>query len=117
MMVKEETSKEQHHTGGKNSVKSTSAQERTPTMTAPSTGTHSIPILASLYGSCRFAKSVNPSKRTKEATLVPAAAGFVTQGSKVRDHVLLSVTTMNKGTLLRTLVDSRATRSFIDMKM
>ena len=117
MMVKEETSKEQHQTGGKNSVKSTSAQERIPTMTAPSTGTHSIPILASLYGSCRFAKSVNPSERTKEATLVPAAAGSVTQGSKERDHVLLSVTAMIKGTPLRTLVDSGATRSFIDEKL
>ena len=116
-MVQEEASKERHHTGGKNAVKSTSAQERMPTMTAPSTGTHSIPILASLYGSCRFAKSVNPSERTKEATLVPTATGSVTQGSKVRDHVLLSVTAMIKGTPLRTLVDSRATRPFIDEKL
>ena len=118
MMVQEETSKEQHQTGGKNSVKSTSAQERTPTMTAPATGTHNIPFLASLYESCRFSKSVNPSKRTKEATLVRNfGAGSITQGSKVHDHVLLSVTAMIKATPLCTLVDSGATRSFIDEKL
>ena len=117
MMVQEEACKEQHQTGGKNSVKSTLVQERMPTMTTPSTGTHSIPILASLYGSYRFAKSVNPSERTKEATLVPTAVGSVTQGSKERDHVLLSVTAMIKGTPLHTLVDSGATWSFIDEKL
>ena len=117
MMVQEEASKEQHQTSGKNSLKSTSTQERTPTMTASSIGTHSIPILASLYGSCRFAKFVNPFERTKEATLVPTVARSVTQGSKVRDHVLLSVIAMIKGTPLRTLVDSKATRSFIDEKL
>ena len=117
MMVQEEASKERHQTGGKNAVKSTSAQERTPTMIAPPTGTHSIPILASLYESCSVSKSVNPSERIKEATLVPTAAGSVTQGSKVHDHVLLSVTAMIKGTPLCTLVDSGATRSFIDEKL
>ena len=117
MMVQEEASKEQHHIGGKIIVKPIPAQERTPTVTAPPTGTHSIPFLASLYKSYRFSKSVNPSERTQEATLVPTATGYVTQGSKAHDHVLLSVTAMIKGAPLRTLVDSGATRSFIDEKL
>ena len=64
MMVQEEASEEHHQTGGKDSIKSTSAPERTPTMTALPTSTHIIPLLASLYESYRFAKSVDPSKRT-----------------------------------------------------
>ena len=78
MIVQEEALKERHQTGGKNSVKSTSIQERTPTMTAPPTGTHNIPLLASLYESCRSIRKVNLSRRTKEATLIPTVAGSVT---------------------------------------
>ena len=50
------------------------------------------------------------SERTQEAALVPTAAGSVTQGTRDRDHVLLSVTAVIKGTPVRTLVDSGATR-------
>ena len=117
MMVKEEASKEQHQTGGKSAVKFTPAQERTPTMRAPTTGIHSVPIFGSLHESCRFAVKSDMSERTQEAALVPTAAGSVTQGTKDRDHVLLSVTAMIKGTLVRALVDSGATRSFIDEKL
>ena len=52
-----------------------------------------------------------------EAALVPAATGSVTQGSRGRDHVLLSVIAMINNTPLCTLVDSGATRSFIDEKL
>ena len=57
------------------------------------------------------------SERTQEAALIPAAAGSVTQGTKDRDHVLLTVTAVIKGTPVRALVDSGATRSFIDEKL
>ena len=117
MMVQEDASKEQHQTGGKSSVKFTPAQERTPTMLAPTTGIHSIPIFGSLYESCRFAVNTVRSERTQEAALIPAAVGSVTQGTRDRDHVLLSVTAVIKGTPVRTLVDSGATRSFIDEKL
>ena len=49
--------------------------------------------------------------------MVPATAGSVTQGHKGRDHMLISVTTMIKGTPMRTPVNSRATCSFIDEKL
>ena len=117
MMDQEEASKELHQTGGKDSVKSTPMQERTPTVTTLPTGIHSVPLFASLHETCRFATTVNQSERTLEATLVPVAAGSVTQGSRGRDHVLLSVTTMINSTPLRTLVDSGATHSFIDEKL
>ena len=64
MMDQEEASKEQHQTGGKSAVKFTPAQERTPTMRAPTTGIHSIPMIGSLYESCRFAVKQDLSKRT-----------------------------------------------------
>ena len=57
------------------------------------------------------------SERTQEAALVPAAVGSVTQGTRDRDYVVLSVTTVIKGTPVRALVDSGATRSFIDEKL
>ena len=86
-------------------------------MRAPTTGIHSVPILGSLYESCRFAMKSDLSERTQEAALVPAVVGSVTQGTRDRDHVLLSVTAVIKGTLVRALVDSGATRSFIDEKL
>ena len=70
-----------------------------------------------MYESCKLAKFCNSSERTTEATRVSTAAGSQTQGSRVVDHVLLSVTAMIAGTPLRTLVDSGATRSFIDEKL
>ena len=117
MMVQEEASKEQHQTGGKTAVKFTPAQERTPTMQAPTTGIHSVPIFGSLHESCRCVVHTDLSESTQEAALVPAAVGSVTQGTRDRDHVLLSVTAMIKGTPVRALVDSGATRSFIDEKL
>ena len=78
VMDQEEASEELHQTGGKDSVKSTPVQERTPTVTAPPTGIHSVPLIASLHESCRFANTVNQSERTLEAALVPTVAGSVT---------------------------------------
>ena len=92
MMVQAEASKEQHQIGGKSAVKFTPAQERTPTMRAPTTSIHSIPIFGSLYEACRFAVKNDMSERTQEAALVPAAVGSVTQGTRDRDHVLFSLT-------------------------
>ena len=86
-------------------------------MRAPTTGIHSVPIVGSLYDSYRFAVKSDLSERTQEAALVPATARSVTQGTKDRDHVLLNVTAMIKGTPVRALVDSGATRSFIDEKL
>ena len=117
MMVQEEASKERHPFGGKTFVKSTSAQERTPTIIAPPTGTYNVPTLESSYESCRFARFANSSERTEEATFVPIATGSATQGFKVRDHVLLKAIAVIKGTPLHTLADSGATHSFIDEKL
>ena len=86
-------------------------------MLAPTTGIHSVPIFGSLHESCRFAVKHDLSERTQEAALVPAAVGSVTQGTRDRDHVLLSVTAVIKGTPVRALVDIGATRSFIDEKL
>ena len=111
-----EASQEMDQTGGQEALKSTPGQERTPTITSPSAGNHSVPIIASLYDYCRFENQKNLSSRT-EATPGPTAAGSQTQGTGVittRDHVLLKVTAMIKGTPLCALVDSGATRSFID---
>ena len=117
MVDQEEASKGQHQTGGKATVRFTPAQERTPMMLALTTGIHSVPIFGSLYESCRFVVNNDLSERTQEAALVPAAAGSATQGTRDKDHVLLSVTTVIKGMLVRTLVDSGAIRSFIDEKL
>ena len=117
MMVQEEASKEQHQTGGKSAVKFTPAQERTTTMRAPTTGIHSVPIFGSLHETCRFVVNIDLSERTQEAALVPTAVGSVTQGTRDRDYVLLSVTAVIKGTPVGALVDIGATRSFIDEKL
>ena len=117
MMDQEEASEELHQTGGKDSVKPTPMPETTPTVTTLPAGIHSLPLFASLHETCRFANAVNQSETTLEAALVPATAGSVTQGSRDRDHVLLSVTAMINSTPLRTLVDSGATRSFIEEKL
>ena len=86
-------------------------------MTALPTGTHRIPLLASLCESYRSVNIINPSEKTQKATLVPTATGSATQGSKVRDHVLFSVIIVIKDTPLCTLVDNRATHSFVDEKL
>ena len=82
-------------------------------MRAPTTGIHSVPIFGSLYESCRFAVKNDLYERIQEAALVPAVVGSVTQGTRDRDHVLLSVTAVIKGTPVRALVDSGATRSLM----
>ena len=86
-------------------------------MTALPTGTHSIPLLASLYESYRSVNTMNPSEKIQEATFVPTVAGSATQGSKVRDHVPFGVIIVIKVMPLRTLVDNRATHSFVDEKL
>ena len=86
-------------------------------MLAPTTGIHSVPISGSLYEFCRFVAKNDLYERTQEAALVSAAVGFVTQGTRDRDHVLFSVTAVIKSTPVRALVDSGATRSFIDEKL
>ena len=86
-------------------------------MLAPTTGIHSVPIFGSLHESYRFVVNYDSFERTQEAALVPATAGSVTQGTRDRDHVLLSVIAVIKGTPVRALVDSEATQSFIDEKL
>ena len=115
-LEQEEASEELGQTGGQTSVNSTSAQERRPTSTAPPTGSHSVSAWRSLYDTCRFAVNCNLSERIQEAPRNSAAAGPQAQGIRVVDHVLLSVTAVIQGTPVHTLVDSGATRSFIDEK-
>ena len=52
-----------------------------------------------------------------EAPRNSTVVGPQAQGIRVIDHVLLSVTAVIQGTPVRTLVDSGATRSFIDEKL
>ena len=59
----------------------------------------------------------NRSERIMEAPRNSTAAGPQAQGIRVVDDVLLSVTAVIQGTSVRTLVDSGATRSFIDEKL
>ena len=86
-------------------------------MLAPTTGIHSVPFFGSLYEFCRFVANNDLSERTQEAVLVPTATGFVTQGTRDRDHVLLNLIAVIKGTPVHALVDSGATRFFIDEKL
>ena len=57
------------------------------------------------------------SERIMEAPRNSTTIGSQAQGIRVVDHVLLSVTTVIQGTPVRTLVDSGATRLFIDEKL
>ena len=86
-------------------------------MLAPTTGICSVPIFRSLYESCRFVAKNDLSEGTQEAALVLAAVGSITQGTRDKNHVLLSVIAVIKGTPVHALVDSGATRSFIDEKL
>ena len=90
-MEQEEASEELGQTDGKVSSKSTSAQERMPTATAPPARIHSAAPWQSVYESCRFVHHCDQSERT-EATRITTAAGPQAQGIRVVDHVLLSVT-------------------------
>ena len=79
---------------------------------------HSIPIMGSLYDRNQFVEGkINPSIKRLEATVDSSAAEAKAQESTVRDHVLLTIQAMINGTPLRALVDSGATRSFIDEKL
>ena len=109
-----EASKELGQTGGKNSVNSIPAQERRPMPTAPLAGSHSISVWKSLYDTCRFAMNCHESERIMEAPRNSTTVGPQAQGIRVVDHVLLSLTAVIQGTPVRTLVDSGATRSFIE---
>ena len=112
-----EASEEPRQTGGKISVNSIPAQERRPTSTAPLAGSHSVSLWRSVYDTCKFAVNCHQSERIMEAPRNSTVVGPEAQGIRVVDHVLLSVTTVIQGTPVRTLVDSGATRSFIDEKL
>ena len=112
-----EASEELGQTGGENSINSIPAQERRPMPTAPPSGSHSILSWKSLYNTFRFAVNCHGSERVMEAPRNSTAVGPQAQGIRVVDHVLLSVTAVIQGTPVRTLVDSGATRSFIDEKL
>ena len=112
-----EASKELGQSDGKIAVNSIPAQERRPTPIAPLAGSHSISFWKSLYDTCRFVVNCHRSERNMEAPRNSTAIGPQAQGIRVVDHVLLSVTAVIQGTPVRTLVDSGATRSFIDEKL
>ena len=78
---------------------------------------HSVPILGSVYDRNQAAKYSDPSIQGQEASLESTAAGVNTPDSKVRDHLLLTVQAVVHGTPLRALVDSGATRSFVDERI
>ena len=82
-------SQDLHPTGGKYSLKVPPSWERPPTVSGPF-----------LTG--------------PEATLESTAAGVQTPDSKISDHLLLTVQAVVNGTPVRALVDSGATRSFVD---
>ena len=82
--------------------------------TALLAGSHSILSWKSLYDTCSFAVNCHRFERIMEAPWNSTATGPQAQGIQVVDPVLLSVTTVIQGTPVRTLVDSGATRSFID---
>ena len=110
-------SQDQHQTGGKEALNVTPSWERQPTVYGPLGVGHSIPILGSLYDQNQAAKYSDPSIQGQEASLESTAAGVNTPDSKVRDHLLLTVQAVVNGTPLRALVDSGATRSFVDERI
>ena len=112
-----EASEELGQNGGKIFVNSILAQERRRMPTAPLAGSHSISFWKSLYDTCRFAVNCHRSERIMEAPQNFTAVGPQAQGIRVIDHMPLSVTAMIQGTPVHTLVDSGATRSFIDEKL
>ena len=110
-------SQDQHQTGGKQTLKVTPSWERPPTVYGPLGVGHSVPILGSVYDRNQAAKYSDPSIQGQEASLESTAAGVNTPDSKVRDHLLLTVQAVVHGTPLRALVDSGATRSFVDERI
>ena len=57
------------------------------------------------------------NRLNQEATLLSTIARFANHQYKVKDYVLFGATTVINGTPLHTLVDSRATPSFIDTRL
>ena len=78
---------------------------------------HSIPIIGSLYDRNQAVQTTDPSIQGQEASLESTAAEVHTPDSKVHDHLLLTVQAVVHGTSLRALVDSGATRSFVDERI
>ena len=82
-------------------------------MSSPLGIAHSVPIMGSLHGQNQIADGItNPSIQRLQASFDPTAMEAIVLGSKVRDHLLLTIQAMINGTPLRALVDSSATRSF-----
>ena len=75
---------------------------------------YSVPLVGSLYNRNQTEKNSDQPKKGQEASLESTAAGVNTPDSKVRDHLLLTVQAVIHGTPVRALVDSGATRSFVD---
>ena len=78
---------------------------------------HSVPIMGSLHDRNQQNQTSDPSRKGQEAPLELTAAGVQTPDSKVRDHLLLTVQAVINGTPVRALVDSGATRSFVDERL
>ena len=110
-------SKDQHQTGGKQTLKVTPSWERPPTVYGPLEVGHNIPMLGSLYDRNQGKQITDPSIQGQEASLESTVVGVYTPDSKVRDHLLLTVQAVVHGTSLRALVDSGATRSFVDERI
>ena len=75
---------------------------------------YSVPLMGSLYNRNQTEEHSDPSKKGQGASLESTAAGGNTLDSKVRDHLLLTVQAVIHGTPVCALVDSGATRSFVD---
>ena len=78
---------------------------------------YSVPLVGSLYNRNQTEEHSDPSKKGQGASLESTAAGVNTPDSKVRDHLLLTVQAVIHGTPVRALVDSGATRSFVDERL
>ena len=76
-----------------------------------------VPLVGSLYNQNQTAQNTDPSKKGQEASLESTAAGVNTPNSKVRDHLLLTVQAVINGMPVCALVDSGATRSFVDERL
>ena len=88
-----------------------------PTLIGPLGVGHSVPIMGSLHDRNQTANGMtDPSTHRLEATFDPITMEAIAPWSKVCDHLLLIIQAMINGTPLPALVDSGATRSFIDEK-
>ena len=89
-----------------------------PILLSPLGVGHSVPIVESLYDRNQFEeRNLDLSTERQEATFGSSTTVAIAQEPKVLDHMLLTIQTMINGIPLCAIVDSGATRSFVDEKL